>query len=260
MAKAQKLLTTAAFTAFCLAVSNPAAAQDTPKSFPFASDLTNPGAVVEVEKDQISEHEELSSPFTHAVTLNGRDGVAYVSQNGRFILRGVIFDTWSGETIQTMDELRASKRSLNISELGLKTEDVDPLYYGTGLKEVTVFVDPLCPFCGQLFDQILGDPTMARDYKFKIMTVPFLGDDSTRAVTAISCAADREAALRALMTKDRDWFFSQPAPDNCNPEPIMQRTILSQMLGVSGVPYIIGAEGGISRGMPTDLRTFLANN
>lgn len=260
MAKAKKLIAASVITGFCLAVTTAAQAQDANAQFPYISDITNPGVAVQVEKDQIQDYEELGSPFTHAISLHGRDGVAYVSQNGRFILRGVIFDSWNGETIQTMDELRSSKKTLNLSELGLKADDIDPMWYGTGLKEVTIFVDPLCPFCGQLFDEILGDPRYAQEYKFKILTVPFLGEDSTKAVTVLSCATNREEALRALMTKDRRWMQTQAAPDNCKPEPIMQRTILSQMLGVTGVPYIIGAEGGIARGMPADLRTFLASN
>ncbi|MFC0280375.1 MULTISPECIES: DsbC family protein [Falsigemmobacter] len=259
MAKAKKLMAAAVFTGFCLSVTG-AAAQEPSAQIPYISDFTNPGVAVQVEKDQIKEYEQLVSPFTHAISLHGRDGIAYVSQNGRFILRGVIFDTWNGETIQTMDQLRNTKKTLNLSELGLKDEDIDPMFYGTGPKKVTVFVDPLCPFCGQLFDEMLGNPSYAQEYTFKILTVPFLGDDSTKAVTAISCATNREEALRALMTKDRRWMQTQAAPESCNPEPIMQRTILSQMLGVTGVPYIIGAEGGIARGMPADLRTFLASN
>lgn len=231
-----------------------------PKEFPYVSDLTNPDKSVTIQKDQIEQFEELSSPFTHAVQLKGREGIAYITPNGRFIMRGVIFDTWTNSEIQTMDQLRASRRSVSLSELGLKDEDVDPIYYGTGLKEVTVFLDPLCPWCKQFLQQIVSDTRFARDFTFTIYTVPFLGDESTKAVTAISCAPNREEALRALLTHDVRWMKSQPAPEDCDPQPIIQRTILSQMIGVTGVPYIIGAEGGISKGMPSDLWNFLQTN
>ncbi len=230
------------------------------EGFPYVSDLTNPGRPLVVEKDQIISFEELPSAFTHAVTLMGRDGIAYVSRNGRFVMRGVIFDSWTGQTIQTMQELRGAKKTVDLSELGLRDEDVDPMYYGSGLKKVTLFVDPLCPFCAQLFDQLVADPRYERDYTFVIYTVPFLGEESTKAVTVLSCAPNREEAKRALLTHDRRWMKTQPAPDHCDPQPILQRTILSQMLGVTGVPYLIGAEGGIARGLPADLRGFLATN
>lgn len=256
MYKAKKLMV----AAFLMAMSAPGGVSAQEGQFPYVSDLTNPDAAMQPQKDQITSYTELSSPFTHAITLQGRDGIAFVSQNGRFVLRGVIFDTWSGNTIQTMQELEDSKRTINLADLGIKQEDVDPMFFGSGPKKVTLFVDPLCPFCGQLFDQIVGDPTYARDYTFTIYTVPFLGDDSSKAVTVLSCAEDREAALKALLTKDRRWMASQPAPATCDVQPILQRTIMSQMIGVTGVPYIIGAEGGVARGMPQDLKTFLATN
>ena len=228
--------------------------------FPYVSDLTNPDKTVAVPKDQIEQFEELPSPFTHAIELKGRDGIAYITPNGRFIMRGVIFDTWRNAEIQTMAELRAAKTTVNLSELGLKDEDVDPIYFGTGLKKVTVFVDPLCPYCKQFLDEVTSDPRYARDYTLVIYTVPFLGEASTKAVTVISCATDRAEATRALMTHDVRWMKTQPPPEECDPQPILQRTILSQMIGVTGVPYIIGAEGGISRGMPRDLWAFLQTN
>lgn len=227
---------------------------------PYISDLTNPDTDTKIEKGKIRETQELVSPFTHAVTFYGRDGVAYMSQNGRFVMRGVIFDTWTNETIQTMDDLRASMKNVDLSELGLKEEDIDPFYFGNGPKEVTVFVDPFCPYCGQLFDEMIGDASYAKDYTFTILTVPFLGENSTKAVNALSCAEDRERAVDALLRKDKRWMMAQQLPEDCNVQPVLQRTILSQMLGVSGVPYIIGPEGGISRGMPPNLKTFLSSN
>lgn len=46
----------------------------------------------------------------------------------------------------------------------------------------------------------------------------------------------------------------------CDVQPVLNRTLLAQMVGVTGVPFLIGAEGGISRGVPNDLREFLAYN
>jgi thiol:disulfide interchange protein DsbC len=226
----------------------------------YVSPLTDPDTPMVMQKDQIEEYEKLTSPFTHAMQLHGRDGIAYITQDGRFIMRGVIFDTWTGEEIQTMEELRASRKSMDISHLGIEDKDVDPMYYGSGPAEVVLFVDPLCPYCGQLFDQIISDPTYARDYTFKIFVVPYLGEASSQATTRVSCAPDREEALQALLTKDKAWLMSQGSGEECDPQPIIQRTLLAQVLGITGVPYIIGANGGVSRGMPADLKTFLATN
>lgn len=221
-----------------------------------------PGETASAPKNltgQITATEQLSNPFTHAVELEGRDGIAFISQNGRFVLRGLIFDMWTGQTLRTLDDIRKSKTSVNLNELGLKDEDVDPFRLGTGAQTVTIFVDPLCPFCHQLFDQIKSDPSLKDTYTFVIYTVPFLGDASARAVNAISCATDRNRALEALMNKDERWMQTVDTTD-CNLEPIMKRTIMSQMLGVTGVPFIVGPNGGIQRGNPPSLRVFLSNS
>ena len=74
-------------------------------------------------------------------------------------------------------------------------------------------------------------------------------------------AEDRDAAVLAMLDKDRAWMREHEADaEGCDVQPILNRTILTQMIGVTGVPYIIGAEGGISRGMPQDLHAFLAAN
>lgn len=212
-------------------------------------------------KDQITRAVPLPDPITHGVMFEGRDGVAYISTNGRFIIRGTIFDMWSGETISTLEEIEGAKQTINLEKLGLKDEDVDPFYYGTGEKKVTMFLDPLCPYCKRLIDQMNADPALASEYTFVIYTVPFLGDQSVKAVSALSCAADREEAIRALFTKDQRWLKEHERDaEGCDVQPIMNRTLLSQMVGVTGVPYIIGAAGGISRGAPDDLREFLAFN
>ncbi|RWR30551.1 hypothetical protein D2T29_12835 [Sinirhodobacter populi] len=242
-----------------------ASAQDLPGGY--VSDLTNPDAVVNgidqgTVKDQIKDSEELQSPFTHAVQLEGRTGIAYVSRNGRYFLRGVIFDTWTGKTIQTMDDLRDAQSNMNLGKLGVDDKDVTPVYFGQGPKKVTVFLDPLCPFCAQFLDQILSDPSYVEDYTFTLLPVAYLGEESSKAVVALECAKDKEAAKKALVTHDTRWMMGQPKPleGECDPQPIMQRMIMAQTLGVSGVPFIIAPEGGIARGLPADVRTFLATN
>lgn len=211
--------------------------------------------------NEITRAVPLPDPITHGVMFKGRDGIAYISTNGRFIIRGTIFDMWTGETINTLEEIEGAKQTIDLEKLGLKDEDVDPFYYGQGEKKVTVFIDPLCPHCSRVLDQMNADPDLAKEYTFVIYTVPFLGDQSVKAVSALSCAQDREDALRALLAKDRAWLKEhEQDAEGCDVQPIMNRTLLSQMVGVTGVPYIIGAAGGIARGAPADLREFLAFN
>ena len=211
---------------------------------------------------EVIDRMEMPNAFGAVLQLEGHEGIAAVSENGRYIMRGVVFDMWEGKTLDTVEALRDSLSTINLSRFGLKEEDVRPFHYGTGPEEVVVFVDPYCPYCHQLLQEIQKDPAYSERYTWTIYTVAYLGDNSTRAVTALSCAADEEASLKALMAHDQAYYQRafQARGNECDPKPILQRMILAQMVGAAGTPYIIGPRGGVSNGMPPSLATFLQNN
>lgn len=226
----------------------------------FAQDANPSGLSVGKLPGKITASVDLPNPITKVIELEGREGIGFISQNGRFVIRGYAFDMWTGETLNTIGDFEKALTHFNIANLDLDPKDVDPIYFGSGPEKAFLFVDPLCPHCATLMQEIYSDPIYAQKYTFEIYTVPFLGDDSALAVSAISCASDRQAATRALMTKDRNWIASQAKQvEDCDPQPIMQRLILSQMLGVNGVPFLISPSGATSRGTPPNLYEFLAN-
>lgn len=208
---------------------------------------------------EILDSMELPNPIVTAMAVADRDALIFPTQNGRFLVAGLVFDLSTGKTIRTIEELREASASFDPSALDIDPKDVDPMYYGTGPERVMLFVDPYCPWCAALFDQLKDDPSLAEAYTFEIYAVPYLGDRSARAVTAVSCAP-REEGLARLLAKDHQWMetWNPPSDGSCDPVPIMQRTIFAQMLGVSGVPFIVGPSGRTSKGMPQDgLRAFL---
>lgn len=222
---------------------------------------TEPGISLGNVPGEIVDQVMLPNPFQTVVQIADHEGIAAVSQNGRFALRGLIYDTWTGKIISSVAEMRDALATSNLNKLGIPDADIEPLFYGTGPAEVTLIVDPMCPFCARLFEQIASNPTYADQYRFKILSVPFLGQASIEANTVISCHPDRDRALLALMTKDERWFKTAQADlTDCDPEPTLKRTLLSQMLGAQGVPFIIAPNGGISSGLPEDLAAFLRDN
>jgi len=209
-----------------------------------------PGDVV----DQLS----LPNPFISAFEVSNAQGLVLGSENGRYIMRGVIFDMWSGQLIDTVEDLRASLLTIDLEKLGIDLSTADVFRFGNGPQEVTVFVDPLCPHCQTLVGAISADKLLYETYTFVFLPVPYLGEQSVRAVTALSCFPDRARATEALVSKDTRWMMANYATSqNCDPEPVMVNMTIAQRLGVSGVPFIIGPSGGTSRGTPPDLRAFL---
>lgn len=200
----------------------------------------------------------LPNPVTTVIEVEGQEGIALVSSNGRFVVRGVIMDMWTQQTLTTLDAVREAANKVNLANIPVEDEDVDPIYVGEGPEMVSVFVDPLCPFCVQLFDDINADPTILDDYTFRIFVVPFLGEQSNRAVTSVSCATDRAEAIEAMFSHDTRWMATSTSGlEECDPQPMLQRTIFAQMIGVTGVPFLIAPDGSTQAGKPADLRKFL---
>ena len=206
--------------------------------------------------------ESLTSPLIVAVTTDRDNGetLTFMSLNGRYLVRGVVFDVWSGRLVNTMDELRAVNGRINFDMIGIKPSDLDPFILGAGPNVVRVFVDPMCPVCKRFFREVQADPRMLRDYTFELYLVPFLGESSIQAVRGLQCTDDREGALEILVSGNDRAALSlgaQFTPENCNPEIMLRRLIVSQQVGVTGVPYFIRHDHVPYAGLPPSLTVWL---
>lgn len=204
--------------------------------------------------------ERLTDPITRAVVFEGHEEeVTFMSENGRYVIRGRLFDTWTGKTVTSLEDFRPMMQGLDLSRYGMTEKDLDPFILGQGSTSVSVFVDPYCPYCAQLFDQMLADPTLSDQYTFKIYTVAYLGDDSVEAVNRLACHPDRAEALSRLLNHDTRWMRTVEVP-KCPADAAVKRMMIAQALGIAGVPFLIGPMGGMSKGNPPDLRGFLESN
>ena len=95
----------------------------------------------------------VSLPVTgmKAVESNGR--IVFMSDSGRFVIDGTLYDAWSKKPLTSLEEIREGGNTLDLSRLGLKMDDLNPLTVGEGKKKVVVFVDPrytsqCCSKCG----------------------------------------------------------------------------------------------------------------
>lgn len=208
----------------------------------------------------ITAAERLTDPITKAVTFEGReDEVTYMSENGRYVIRGRLFDTWTGKVVASLADIHTTMQGLDLARYGMTEADLDPFTWGKGSSVVSVFVDPYCPYCAQLFDQLAADPSLSDLYTFKIYTVAYLGDDSVAAVNRLACHPDRSEALTRLMSHDTRWMRTIEVP-KCPADAAVKRMMIAQALGIGGVPFLIGPLGGMSKGNPPDLRGFLESN
>jgi len=195
-----------------------------------------------------------SGGFT-AVEGDGVDGLAFISDTGRYVIRGEMYDTWTGRKVSSLADLREVAGKVSLSKLGISPDELGAFRFGRGPSEVTVFVDPNCPHCHGLMSAM---PALADRYTFSILVVPVLGRDSETATRALSCAADKDAALRVLMAGP--LRAEPPQKSDCDLVPIQKRLVTAQLIGVRGVPFVIAPDGRTKGGVPDDLGAWLAGS
>lgn len=184
-----------------------------------------------------------------AVQSNGQ--IRFLSENGRFVITGQIYDLWYQKPLDTLTEMQDVALRIDLKQMGLDVDALNTVSLGQGTKEVVVFLDPRCSHCHALINDAKA---LATEYTFKLIAIPALGAESNRLAKAMSCAKDPQQALNALMD---DTLSTLPIQDPCDPKKYEQTLLIAQLLGIEGVPFAISPDGRVSRGRPTNLEAWL---
>jgi len=174
--------------------------------------------------------------------------VFFLSSNGRYALRGEAWDLWNAKPIRSVTEATRVAGHIDLDHMGLNIGDLTHFDYGTGKRDVVVFLDPRCPHCKATLRQMKA---LAQDYRFRIVPVPVLGRKSQVLMKHMGCvpAAARDKVTKALMN---DAYDTLPAEDpNCDLAPLQRVLVTAQIIGIRGVPYLIAPDGRISEGEPS---------
>lgn len=218
--------------------------------------LTPPGRAEEasIEIPPIGQIESMVSlPISGMKAVESSGRIVFLSDSGRFVIDGTLYDAWSRQSLTTVDAIREAANTLDLKRLGLDMDDLQPLKTGAGDKQVLVFVDPRCPHCHALLQQALQ---LTETYTFQLLPVPVLGPDSERQVRQLACASDRAAAAHALVSGRVKGLVQA---EDCDLQPMQRTLVTAQILGVQGVPFVIAPDGRVSRGRPDDLAAWLEN-
>lgn len=200
----------------------------------------NPKSVVEMPIDGLVAYE----------AQNGK--VFFMTSDGRYVFSGgTVADVWNGSVLETGEDIRISSNTIPLENMEIDFDMLDALEVGNGDKVVHIITDPACPACKKLADQL---PEFTDEYTFKILALPALGEISQELSRRIACETDRDAAAKALLNGTANQL---PAPENCNLDAYNQALLVADYIRVREVPFLIGPNDIVNRGLPKDLGGWL---
>ena len=175
--------------------------------------------------------------------------VAYVSADGRYIIRGDIIDVHSGENLTASD--RAGMRLAYLQQLG--TADMIVFSPIHPRHTITVLTDIDCQYC-RVFERdrpTLNAMGIAVQYLF--FPIDGVGSPSWHKAMAVWCSHDRKSALETAMAGRP--VTSKP----CDTAAMTVGYRFGRLLGLNGTPAIITDRGRLIDGYlpPAELVSLL---
>ena len=188
-------------------------------------------------------------PGLYEVALGA--SVSYVTSDGRFLIRGDIYDSATEENLTEARRTSVRVRAVdNVGENSMIVFSPEPQKVK---HTITVFTDIDCGYCRKLHRQI--DAYNEHGIKVRYMFFPRSGPDTLSWYKAehVWCADDRNSALTRAKAGD------SVQSDGCGTTPVEQHYRLGQAFGISGTPAIVVDTGELIGGYvePDELSKYL---
>lgn len=185
-----------------------------------------------------------------AVVTDGEQ--VFISENGRFIIKGDLYDVWQKKRITNFAEMQKLATHIDLKKIGLDVGALNTVSMGTGAKEVVVFVSPLCPHCKTL---IQAAKNLTAEYRFQL--VFFSGDEAVqKTIKNIAGASSAEIALDAVI---KSKTAALPEVAHCDPKRNAMTVLMAQLMAIDKVPFVIAPDGRLHKGLPQNLSAWLEN-
>jgi len=175
-------------------------------------------------------HAEIQpSPVAGLKTVLTDSGVLYVSDDGRHVIQGPMYDVGSSQPVNMTNQI------LNKRVNALQDEMI--IYKAPEQKHViTIFTDITCGYCHKLHEQI-------KDYGALGITIRYLAfprqgpnSQSEKDMVSVWCSADPKTALDKAMSGDAI------PPATCNID-LSKQYQLGVQYGIQGTPAILMENG-----------------
>lgn len=159
--------------------------------------------------------------------------LVYVSDDGKYLLQGKLFDTRAKRDLTAARLAIDAKRKVDAVPADKRIVFAPA---GKPAYKVTVFTDLDCGFCRKLHSQIAEYNARGIEVDYLFFPRTGIGSPSYDKAVSVWCAADRKSAFTAAKAgKD-------PSPLKCA-NPVAEEFTLGTQVGVDGTPTVIAADG-----------------
>lgn len=211
-------------------------AEDPPKESPQASPL----GIIKAVK---------ALPINGMVVVETPNGVFFASDNGRFVMKGRLYDLWNKKEINNVADAESIGSRVDLQKIGVDFNQMAVFTFGEGKQEEVFFVSPSCPHCQTVLDQATK---LVKEYRFKLVLLPQNRNEMDLARRLV-CAQDQTQAVKALLSRN---YQGLPA-GNCPLTPLQKNLVTARVLGITSVPYLVRHDGLIHAGAMKDLAGWL---
>jgi thiol:disulfide interchange protein DsbC len=203
-----------------------------------AQDLTKEELATRLNGVAVEDITESPLPGIYQVAVGAQ--VAYVTKDGRYIIRGDIYDADTSANVS--EETRANARVAMLNSVDPASMIVFKPASGPVKHKITIFTDVDCGYCRQFHREI--DKVTALGIEVHYLFFPRTGPNTESWTKAdqVWCAADHNAALtRAKLGGEI------PKGPACN-TPVEAHWNLGRDVGVRGTPAIFSETGELIGG------------
>lgn len=204
----------------------------------FAEPLTKEQLAEQLNGVDANDISDSPVPGVYQVAVGAN--VAYVTNDGRYIIRGDIYDTQTSSNVTESE--RAKARVSMLESVDPKSMIVFKPANGDVKHTITIFTDIDCGYCRQFHREI--DQVTAMGVEVRYLFFPRTGPNTESWTKAdhVWCAPNHNAALtRAKLGGE--------VPDaSCASTPVQEHYALGQRIGVRGTPAIFNEAGDLIGG------------
>lgn len=206
--------------------AKPAAAKSAP-----AGDAVIRAALMDLAPDAtVTTINDSPIPGYKEVALDSR--IVYVSEDGRRLIQGALFDIQARENLTQASE--AVLRKDVLAEAGPDRRIAFPA--AKPRHTVTVFTDIDCGYCRKLHEQMADYNRLGISVEYLFYPRSGIGTESFEKAVSVWCAPDRRAAMTAAKA-------GQDLPPGRCSNPVTQDYDLGRRIGLEGTPAVYSANG-----------------